>query len=169
MTYEVYVTTFNVTERVEILDRMMEKMRRSAYDQDQRLEVLYAGTLGYCRMMYRERVLGRRINRPREEGEEERKMWKIVGDSTWFRNKEKEKQPTLEEMSGVGLGPVPDPGGNRECNGGGPQAPPPRASRVAASLGGQQQPDTVVFVPATDDSKLRKALQTQDKKFAGST
>ena len=89
----------SVTERIEILDNMMKKMKTSGYSEGQRREALYAGMMGYCRMRLRERLTGRKVNRPREEGEEERRTRKVLGDATWFQQKEKEPLPDLHQRS----------------------------------------------------------------------
>ena len=172
-----------VSARVEVLNRMMIKMKDSGYSQDQRLDVLHAGTLGFCRMMVRQRTMGRRINRPRKEGQEERRDRKILGDTQWFRHKSKEELPDLDMTSRKD-----DPARNNrrkkthrrgvrqsQCewrNRGGEGESrtdlekEPVTSRKSNPPPPLQQPETMVFVPITDKSTLKKKLQEQDDKFA---
>ena len=158
-----------IQEKIKIMDKMMIKLRESGYDERQRKEILYSGVMGYCRMMERERLHGRRVNRPREEGAEERRVRKLIGDSTWFKSRTKEEKPGLD-----GDVPVAGASGSRspahKVRG---RFPPSKPRGTCSgrpcspgSLVKKEQPETVVFVPATGGSKLRKSLQKSDNMFA---
>ena len=147
---------------------------------------MFSGTMGYCRMLLRERTMGRRVNRPREEGEEERRVKKLIGDSTWFHNRSKEELPKLDGGTEQEVEQVP----GRGCSIGGGRRPahkargrpPPRKPRGVCSgrpcppkptvhkptrkAVRSGQPETVVFVPSTKGSLLKKRLQKADNIFA---
>ena len=57
-------------------------MCRSGYSQSQREEVLKEGLEGYSRMKWRQRVMRRRINRPKGEGARERATRKLLGPTS---------------------------------------------------------------------------------------
>ena len=169
-----------VSMRVSILNTMMVKMRSSGYDQGQREEALYSGVLGYCRMVAREEQMGRRINRQRDEGAQERREKKILGDTTWFLHKEKEQLPDLDSTSASKCGPRD---GRKRCSrqnrkkhglrDKGPRTTTPEDLKKTRYSGinnnnnkDQLQPETVLFVPMTGSSKLRKTLQEKDNQFA---
>ena len=75
----------------------MRKLQRSGYNQATREMVATAGVKGYLRMVRDEADGGRKVNRPRQDGEEERRYKRLAGKSTWFKGSKngaaKEKKP----------------------------------------------------------------------------
>ena len=115
-------------------------------------------------MRWRERCQGRRVNRPRGEGARQRAAKKLLGPATWFRPK-----PRVEEDTAQMEGAPTNLTNRRLAGDAGPssgmdvqQIGAPRNKTNAQ----QREVETVVFIPATQDSLLRKALQTIDNKFA---
>ena len=86
--------------------------------------VTTAGVKGYLRMVMDKADGGRKVNRPRQDGEEERRYKRLAGKSTWFKGSKKgaakEKKPRKRR------GPARGKGLNKEI-------------------------DTVLFVPHTPD------------------
>ena len=80
---------------------LMRKMKRSGYSANQREEVLRAGLEGYYRMVRNEMIGGRKVNRGKEEGREEREAKKLTGPSTWFQQERKDEEQ--EEEIQIGL------------------------------------------------------------------
>ena len=88
--------------------------------------------------------------------------------------KEKERSPQVggKGCNGGGKEPAhrargrPPPGNRTRGPAVAGPAPPRAGGGAASSLRRKQQPETVVFVPATEGSRLSKALQTQDNPFA---
>ena len=67
------------TLKTKHLSRLMYKLKRSGYDQDQRMEILVAGLRGY-RKMERDEIEGiRPINRFGWMGSRTRRLKKLVG------------------------------------------------------------------------------------------
>ena len=79
-------------EKAEMLTGVMTKLARSGYSEGQRKKVLYAGMEGYSRMKWRQRIQGRRVNRPRGYGASERAAKKLLGKTNWFKSKRSAQQ-----------------------------------------------------------------------------
>ena len=124
--------------RGEILSVYMRKLQRSGYNQATREMVATAGVKGYLRMVRDEADGGRKVNRPRQDGEEERRYKRLAGKSTWFKGSKKgaakEKKPRKRR------GPAREKGLNKEI-------------------------DTVMFVPHTPGDVLAQRLQEAEDKF----
>ena len=124
--------------RGEILSVYMRKLQRSGYSQATREMVATAGVKGYLRMVSDEADGGRRVNRPRQDGEEERRYKRLAGKSTWFKGSKK--------------------GANKEKK--------PRKRRGPARGKGQiKEIDTVMFVPHTPGDVLAQRLQEAEDMF----
>ena len=78
-----------IDERIKSLDKFMTKLKLSGYGKKQREDILKAGVLGYYRKVEREEMGKGHMNRPREEGEEERELDKLLGASNWYKPTEK--------------------------------------------------------------------------------
>ena len=115
-------------------------------------------------MLWRERVQGRRVNRPRGEGAAGRAAKKLQGPSNWFRPPPKPEEVT----SGVPPGGAKGGQGGR---GGEASTPHPPGNNLTGpgtrpSSGNPLGIEAAMFVPATPNSRLRKDLQHLDDKFA---
>ena len=62
----------SIRERAGKLNELMNKMKRSGYSSSQREDILKAGLVGYYRMLRTELLGGRKVNRGKEDGREER-------------------------------------------------------------------------------------------------
>ena len=127
--------------RGEILSVYMRKLQRSGYSVAMREKVAQAGVRGYLRMVKEEEEGGRKVNRPRQDGEEERRYRRLAGKSSWFR-------------------------GSR--GGGGAKMERPQVGRRRLTRGGkmkEKQIDTVMFVVHTPGDTLAKSLQKAEDKF----
>ena len=123
--------------RGEILSMYMRKLERSGYSESVRRNVALSGVRGYLRMVKEEEEGGRRVNRPRQDGEEERRFKKLAGKSNWFRS------PAKKAVS------------NRKLN---RRRMPSKRTKVKTV-------DTVMFVPHTPGGELAKRLQEAEDRF----
>ena len=131
-------TAVSSKRRGEILSVYMRKLQRSGYSQATREMVATAGVKGYLRMVRDEADGGRRVNRPRQDGEAERRYKRLAGKSTWFKGSKR--------------------GANKENK--------PRKRRgPARGKGLTKEIDTVMFVPHTPGDVLAKRLQEAEDKF----
>ena len=126
--------------RRQILSKMMVKMKRSGYDERMRRRVLVAGRVGYKRMVQNEEGGGRKVNRPRWDGEKERRLRKIGAKSNWYKKKKRACDKGGRGKSGKGRGKE-------------------EISDIEA----------VLFVPYTPRGELAKLLQEEDDKFRRGT
>ena len=104
-----------------------------------REKVAIAGLRGYLRMVKVEEEGGRKVNRPRQDGEEERRYRRLAGKSSWFqgsRGGAKMKRPQM---------------GRRR---------PTRRGNVK-----EKEIDTVMFIVHTPGDFLAKSLQKAEDKF----
>ena len=127
--------------RREILSKMMVKMKRSGYDQRMRRRVLVAGMRGYEKMVETEEKGGRKVNRPRWDGEKERRYRKLGAKASWYKRKSK-----MPETKYKGRG-----GGKRR----GPEE--------------ESDIETVLFVPHTPGGELAALIQEEDDRFRKGT
>ena len=100
---------------------------------------MIAGIKGYNNMVRTEENGGRKINRPRWEGQHERRYKKLGAKMSWF--KKKSKRP-------MGKG-----------NGAGKKRPKEEESEI----------ETVLFVPHTPNGTLARLLQEEDDRFRRGT
>ena len=70
-----------IDERIKSLDKFITKLKLSGYGKKQREYILKAGVLGYYRKVEREERGKDCMNRPREEGEEDMELDKLLGAS----------------------------------------------------------------------------------------
>ena len=160
-------TRVDLDQRAAILSHFMTKMARSGYGAAQRMEVLRAGCTGYYRMRWRERTQGRRVNRAREDGAAARATKKLLGATSWFRSNSSLEEGE-EDFPVDGSAPltrttttkVMGQGIHRE------QGPPPHQPAGNKPPAQEEEVLTVMFVPMTPGSKLRRALQDADNRFA---
>ena len=124
------------------LTKLMMRMKKSGYEEHQRLEVLLAGLRGFKKMESDERNGVRPINRPSWVGARSRRLKKLTGKRTWFRKtKQKEEKRT----------------GGRSC----------RSKKKIGDLDEVRERDieSVMFVPYTKGSRLQKILQESDDQY----
>ena len=140
------------------LTGLMTKMARSGYSESQRKEVLDSGLEGYAVMRWRQRVMGRRVNRPRGEGAEGRAAKRLAGATSWFKPAQR-----LEELEPENRGKE---WGDKEGRGGFTTQPSGTNGRHEPASRKSAPPEAAMFVPATHGSQLRKLLQKQDNKFS---
>ena len=127
--------------RGEILSVYMRKLQRSGYSVAMREKVAIAGLRGYLRMVKVEEEGGRKVNRPRQDGEEERRYKRLAGKSSWFRG----------SRGGGGATVMMKP--QRK------QRRPKKQKEAAKEI------DTVMFVSHTPGDLLAKNLQKAEDKF----
>ena len=118
---------------------MMVKLKRSGYDEKFRREVLLAGLKGYNKMVKVEEEGGRKINRPRWEGERERRYKKMAAKCSWFRKKKGR-------------------GGSEK-----------RKGKKRKGKEEESDIESVLFVPHTPNGALAKLLQNEDDKYRRGT
>ena len=175
--------------RRKVLDQAMQKMCNSGYTEGERKAVLEAGVKGYCNKVAREHSQGRRVNRSREEGKEDREAKRLTGAGSWFRKERSSIDVGKETKVGpgskarrsgdgrTGRGKAPgrrEKGRSKEPmamgkllrrgekDGQGGDDPRPKVNRPSH----QPRTESVLFIPHTEGSKLRKALQAAEDKYA---
>ena len=129
--------------RGEILSEFMLKLRRSGYSEADRLNICTSGLRGYLRMVRTEMSGGRRVNRPRQDGEHERRMKRLTGKVSWFKTKKRKED---------------DEGGDSDNHH--QRRRPSRNNNTT-----QREVDTVLFVPHTPNSTMARAMQKAEDLF----
>ena len=130
----------DIEERVEIVNELMKKMKRSRHSEKVRRMVLECGLLGYYRMVKREEEGGMRVNRPPKLGMEERERKKVLGKVTWTRGKSQEAG-----------------GGKIKKN---------RMMNENREKKGNERIKGIIFVPCTPKGVLVKMMQKAEDRFA---
>ena len=144
---------------MKIVEKFMQNMRRSGYDEKQRKETLKAGLLGYYRMRKREKLGIRLVNRGRKEGEEERMIKKMIGKATWYKEKKKEVERRYE------MEKRRDEKRNEKRESKDEERSEGKNEREDKAKG-KEEYGTVLFVPYTPRSELAKRMQKEENKFA---
>merc|ERR1712242_529095 len=128
--------------RGEVLSVYMRKLQRSGYSVAMREKVAIAGVRGYLRMVKVEEEGGRKVNRPRQDGEEERRYKRLAGKSSWFRGSRGRGGATMMMMK-----------------------PQRKQRRPKKQKEEPKEIDTVMFVSHTPGDLLAKNLQKAEDKF----
>ena len=132
---------------VKVIDgtvqRYAEELMKGGFSQNWVKNALGAAATGYARMAKSEIEGKVPVNRPEKSGRKTRLVKKLVGKSTWFKSK---NNPDQEQEV--------------------PTEAPAMHSRVKNSYAKAKKeatnPETVMFIPHTPDSGLKKALQGID-------
>ena len=74
----------SINERTEIVNSFLAKVKKSGYSIAQRKAIVAAGIKGYYQMRRTEILGGRKVNRGKDEGREERERNKMNGKKTWY-------------------------------------------------------------------------------------
>ena len=125
--------------RKDILTRLMVKMKRSGYDERMRKRILIAGMKGYARMVKVEEEGGRKVNRPRWEGQQERRYKKMGAKTNWY--KRRKNKTGLDKKGG----------------------------RKGKGRQEESDVETVLFVPHTPGGKLAKMMEEEEERFRKGT
>ena len=121
--------------KMEIMETYAEKLKKSGYSNNQVIDILTSGIVGYQR---RKERLGK-THREAWETESEREMKKLTGKSTWYLNKERVKPKSKHNLSR-----------SRSTRGG---------STSHSSKRDERQPSAVLFVKRTPQGALTSELR----------
>ena len=166
-------------ERLEILQKFIQKMKQSGYGEKLRREVVKAGLKGYYKMIKREILGNRRVNRDQKVGRRERDIKAVVGSSTWFKGSN--RVDTTDQVSSTepSKQPTNDPNHKKRQNQDQDsdstqqqyrtkQGRQRNSKRIRRATGNRQTrrgenwedgTEATLFLPHTPHSKLARAVQ----------
>ena len=170
-------------DRVRVVDNFTAKLAASGYKNDQIKTITVAGIKGYEKAAEKERTGNGRLHRSAAEGAASRQRKKLLGRSSWFKDKKKTVRRTTG-TKGVVEGPSPlmKKGMNREypntqesacpqkniqheTNGGKANQKEKLNNRSAKTVDGQFPTTTVLFIPNTPGGILADRLRQTEKQL----
>ena len=134
--------SLEVTHIEEVISEYCNDLQRGGFSPKWTKTVLEAAAKGYARMVTAEMKDGSPINRPEKSGRKARRVKRLTGKSTWFKRKPKGQDlPNTKKAN---------------CR-----------STPGAKVQAPASPETVLFVPHTPNSELKKVLQKVDTEVSG--
>ena len=153
-------------ESVEVTNQYMITMKISGYNQKIRRETVISAFKGLKEKLHQSNEDGKRLHRHKEEGARERHMSKIRLKSNWFNKKKKgsiPSQPTPSvDQNMQQTNQVPGPSfslSQQRRRGKRSQKPLPNPPLKKQD---NRRVESVIFIPHTANSSLRKKLQESD-------
>ena len=131
--------------RIQIVDKFVEKLRRSGYRERERGEIVKAGVRCYYRRLKSEKG-GKKVNGGREK-RSVRKIKKIVNKNKWYSKNEEKRTESEEERKR-----------QRASNNKGREEEELKVERTMKT-------ETVIFIPYTPGSVLKREIQKWENKF----
>ena len=127
------------------LSKFMYKLKKSGYSYGDRLQILLSGQRSFARMVRTEREGGRPVNRPGSMGERRRRLQRLIGKKTWYKNKKRTEKKKGKRTGAITRSELSDKDRQSELR--------------------NKEVEAVLFVPFTPGSEMCKAVQEVDDEF----